>query len=235
MDETRTGISVSRSRKYVVAKDDKSDVKGPKINRTQVTALECISASGRRLHPFIIWPTSTLRSDWTIHETPGWHFGYTETGYSNRKTVLGWYRKVFDTQTKDRANGQPQVLINDGYGSHEALEVMQFCHENNIILVRFPSHSTHKVQPCDIGVFAPLKTYYGEEVDEFCRGGVIVIGKQHFTEMYSKARDKALTCRNIKAAWAKAGLYPWNPDRVLRTIPKPPAQDSSNPAADPRP
>ena len=88
MDETRTRINVSRSRKYVVAKDDKSDMKGPKTNRTQVTALEYISASGRCLHPFIIRPTSTLRSDQTIHETPGWHFGCTETGYSNRKTVL---------------------------------------------------------------------------------------------------------------------------------------------------
>jgi hypothetical protein len=135
MDEIGTRISVSRSRKYVIAKDDKSDIKGPKTNRTQVTALECISASGRYLHPFIIWPTSTLRSDWTIHKTLGWHFGCTETGYSNRKTVLEWYRKVFDPQIKDRASGRPRVLINDGYKSHEALEVMQFCYENNIILV----------------------------------------------------------------------------------------------------
>jgi hypothetical protein len=154
---------------------------------------------------------------------------------SQNRLGMVLYRKVFDPQTRDRANGRPRGLINDGYGSHEALEVMQFCHENNIILVQFPSHSTHKVQPCDIGVFAPLKTYYGEEVDELCRGGVIAIGKQHFTEMYSKARDKAFHCRNIKAAWAKAGLYPWNPDRVLRTIPKPPAQDSRNPEDDPRP
>jgi hypothetical protein len=38
MDETGTRISVSRSRKYVVAKDDTEDVKGPKVNRVQITA-----------------------------------------------------------------------------------------------------------------------------------------------------------------------------------------------------
>ena len=100
MDETRIRISISRSRKYVVAKDDIEDVKGPKVNRIQITALECISADGRCLDPLILWPASTLRSDWTIHQTPGWHFGYTESGYSNRKTVLEWYCRVFDPQTK---------------------------------------------------------------------------------------------------------------------------------------
>jgi DDE superfamily endonuclease len=113
---------------------------------------------------------------------------------------------------------------------------MEFCHEHNIILVQFPSHSTHKLQPCDIGVFAPLKNYYSEGIDALCRGGVIAIGKQHFTEMYSKSRAKALTNRNIKAVWAKAGIYPGNPDRVLRTILKPLAENSfSKPTANPLP
>jgi hypothetical protein len=30
--------------------------------------------------------------------------------------------------------------------------------------------------------------------------------------------------RNITAAWAACGLFPLNPDRVLRVTPKPPAQ-----------
>ncbi|KAH7060971.1 hypothetical protein BKA63DRAFT_497839 [Paraphoma chrysanthemicola] len=38
------------------------------------------------------------------------------------------------------------------------------------------------------------------------------------------ARDRALTKRNITAAWAAAGLFPFNPDRVLRDTPKPPAE-----------
>ncbi|KFZ24290.1 hypothetical protein V502_01230 [Pseudogymnoascus sp. VKM F-4520 (FW-2644)] len=38
------------------------------------------------------------------------------------------------------------------------------------------------------------------------------------------ARDKAFTKRNITAAWAASGLFPFNPDRVLKTILKPLAQ-----------
>src|SRR5205823_14758024 len=60
--------------------------------------------------------------------------------------VDGWYRNVFDPQTKSRAKGRPRLLINDGFGPHESLEVMQFCHENSIILARLPSYTSHKLQ-----------------------------------------------------------------------------------------
>jgi hypothetical protein len=50
------------------------------------------------------------------------------------------------------------------------------------------------------------------------------VGKEHFTYLYSPARDQALTSRNIRAGWMKAGLFPFNPDRVLRDIRKPLAE-----------
>jgi len=56
------------------------------------------------------------------------------------------------------------------------------------------------------------------------RGGVGTVGKQHFTYLYSPAREKALTMRNILAAWRGSGLFPFNPNRVLADIPKPPAE-----------
>lgn len=54
MDETGTRLSVPTSRKYVVGKNGTEDVRGPKVNRIQVTALECISMDGRCLEPLII-------------------------------------------------------------------------------------------------------------------------------------------------------------------------------------
>jgi hypothetical protein len=79
----------------------------------------------------------------------------------------------------------------------------------------------HKLQPCDVGVFSPLKAAYRDQVERLYRGGVINVGKEHFTSLYSPARERALTSRNIKAAWAASGLFPFNPDRVLRDTPKP--------------
>lgn len=131
---------------------------------------------------------------------------------------------MFDPQTRAKANGKPRVLISDSFGTHETLEILEFGLENNIILCRLPSHTSHKVQPCDVAVFAALKAAYRDQVDRLGRGGVYSIGKEDFTSLYSPARVKAFTKRNITQAWAATGLFPFNPDRVLRGISRPHVQ-----------
>jgi hypothetical protein len=54
-----------------------------------------------------------------------------------------------------------------------------------------------------------------------------MVGKEHFTYLYSPARDRALTSRNIRAGWSAAGLFPFNPERALRDVPKPVAEVGS--------
>ena len=71
--------------------------------------------------------------------------------------------------------------------------MLEYCFENNIILCRLPSHTSHKLQPCDVAVFAPLKAAYRGQVDRLERPGTNAIGKEHFTSLYSPARERALT------------------------------------------
>lgn len=221
MDETGVMLSMLGAIKVLVGKDDRRDYRGAGEKRTMVTAIECISASGEALSPMIIWPASTHRSNCTTYPTPGWVYAFSETGYNDSYLTLEWMKRVFDPQTKARANGKPRVLICDGFGTHETLEVLEFCLENNIILCRLPSHTSHKTQPCDVAVFGPLKTAYSDQVERLYHSGVTVVLKEHFTSLYSPARETAMSKKNILAGWAKAGLFPFNPDRVLRTLEKP--------------
>jgi hypothetical protein len=50
---------------------------------------------------------------------------------------------------------------------------------------------------------------------------VNTISKEHFTSLYSLARARAFTLKNIKASFAICGLFPLNLDRVLRSMPAP--------------
>ena len=133
---------------------------------------------------------------------------------------------VFDPATRARADGKPRVLITNGFGPYDSLEVMTFCFENNITLCRLPSHTSHKLQPCNVGVFGPLKAAYREQVEHLFRGGAETVGRQHFTLLYNRARECALTERNICSSWSRAGLYPLNPDRVLREMPLPALEEN---------
>lgn len=165
MDETGVMLSMPGSVKVLIGKDDRRDYRGARIKRTTVTAIECISADGRYLKPMIIWPATTHRSNWTIFPTPGWQYACSESGYTDSKISLEWLTQIFDPQTRERANQQPRVLICDGFGTHETLEILEFCFENQIILCRLPSHTSHWLQPCDRAIFAPLKSAYRERVD----------------------------------------------------------------------
>jgi hypothetical protein len=193
------------------------------LNRGFVSR-RCVSANGKYLNSMIIWPAATHRANWVTHPTPGWHYAYSDSGYTDSYISLQWLKLVFDTQTKQRANQKSRVLIYDGFGTHETLEILEFCFENNIILCRLPSHTSYKLQPCDISMFGPLKAAYRDQVERLERGCVGTIGKEHFTYLYSPARNQALTSKNIRAGWVKAGLFPFNPDKVLSDIPKPPAK-----------
>ena len=75
-----------------------------------------------------------------------------------------------------------------------------------------------------MAAFAPLKAAYRDQVDRLEQGGVNTIGKEHFTSLYSPARERAFTPKNIKAGFAASGLFPFNPDRVLRSMPIPLAE-----------
>jgi hypothetical protein len=228
MDETGVMLSMLGSVKVLVGKDDMRNYRGARVKRTMVTAIECISADGRYLDPLVIWPATTHRSNWTTFPTPGWHYGCSESGYTDSKISLEWLTRVFDPQTREQANGKPRVLICDGFGTHETLEILEHCFANNILLCRLPSHTSHKLQPCDIAVFAPLKVAYRDNVERMERGGVNTIGKQHFTSLYSPARAAAFTRRNILAGWSKGGLFPFNPQRVLKDLQKPSSTGPAN-------
>lgn len=145
MDETGVMLSMLGSVKVLVGKDDMRTYRGAQVKRTLVTAFECISADGRSLLPMIIWPGTTHRSNWTTFPTPGWHYACSESGYTDSHISLEWMRRVFDPQTRERASGLPRLLICNGFGTHETLEILEHCFTNNIILCRLPSHTSHRL------------------------------------------------------------------------------------------
>jgi hypothetical protein len=81
-----------------------------------------------------------------------------------------------------------------------------------------PAHSSHILQPLDVGCFAGLKRSYGSLVEQKNGLGVNHIDKQDFLPPYQQAHAKALHEKNIKSGFAATGLVPYDPDRVLSTL-----------------
>ena len=74
---------------------------------------------------------------------------------------------MFDRETKAKARSSYRLLILDGHGSHVTMDFINYCDQNKILLVIYPPHSTHTLQPLDVVMFAPLAAAYKAELASF--------------------------------------------------------------------
>ncbi|KAI5733985.1 hypothetical protein M8J77_001063 [Diaphorina citri] len=60
---------------------------------------------------------------------------------------------------------KPVLLLLDGHASHpKNLELIKMARDNNVVLLLwFPPHCTHRMQPLDVSLMGPLSTYYEQE------------------------------------------------------------------------
>ena len=62
-----------------------------------------------------------------------------------------------------------RLLIVNGHGSHVKSPFIAFCIAHLIVLMILPSHSLHKTQPLDVGIFGPLKHYLAKQTERAAR------------------------------------------------------------------
>ena len=54
---------------------------------------------------------------------------------------------------------KPVLLLLDNHATHVHIDVISFAKQNHIVLLSYPPHCSHKLQPLDVSVFGPLKKY----------------------------------------------------------------------------
>jgi hypothetical protein len=81
-----------------------------------------------------------------------------------------------------------------------------------------PPHSSHLLQPLDVGCFSPLKRAYSREVKALIRYYINYITKLEFLPAFKAAYDQLFTSANICSAFRGAGLVPLLPDAVLSKL-----------------
>ena len=207
-------------------------------NREWVTSIECINSGGWALPPCIIFKGKVHIEGWYEDEilSRNWRIEVNDNGWTTDKIGLRWLEKVFIPATNGRTTGRYRLLILDGHGSHLTPHFDEICSQNDIIPICMPPHSSHLLQPLDVGCFSPLKRAYGRLVEDKMRLGFNHIDKLDFLEAYPQARMGAFKAETIKNSFAAAGLIPFDPERMLGKLniqlktPTPPGSQSTNSA-----
>ena len=81
-----------------------------------------------------------------------------------------------------------------------------------------PAHSSHLLQPLDVGCFGPMKKAYNKEIEYLVQARITHITKEDFFPAFKKAFDTTITNFNIKGGFRGAGLVPLNPQNVLSRL-----------------
>ena len=136
-----------------------------------------------------------------------------EKGYTDAGISLAWF-KLFELDTHEKSNGNYRVLFLDGHSSHLTTDFIDYAIEHSIILVCSPPHGTHVYQTLDVGIFGVLKMNWGEACQKWAETHLEKIGKNNFFGIYGAVHTTSLTPSNIKSAWRKAGIVPFNLDVV---------------------
>ncbi|XP_072380582.1 uncharacterized protein [Diabrotica undecimpunctata] len=107
------------------------------------------------LPPFIVFKGCAVQARWTSEAAfPETVYSVSANGWMEETQFYNWFHSIFVKWVKDlRATkhlpDQKVLLLYDGHKSHIRLRIIECALENKIVLVKFPSHLTDRLQPLD--------------------------------------------------------------------------------------
>ena len=77
---------------------------------------------------------------------------------SDNSSYLEWFKFFL----RSIPPAKPVLLIQDGHTSHISIEFMELTCANDACVLCLPAHTTHLLQPLDVGAFKSLKAYFSK-------------------------------------------------------------------------
>lgn len=200
---------------YIITRERGNDPiqSGSNTNRDFCTAIETICADGSVMPPFLILRAKVHLEKWYTHTNiPGdYTVAVSDSGYNNDELSIE-YIKTFNNFTSRRQIGVWRLLIFDGFGSYSTKEVIDYCDAHNI------AHTTHNLQPLDVGVFQAYKEYYRNVVERATRERCLDFNKLEFLYEIKDVRRDTMKPSTIRKAFELTGIYPFDLERVLYKV-----------------
>ena len=146
-----------------------------------------------------------------------------DSGWSNsdifRRYLSDHFLKFVPARTD-----QHILLLLDGHKSHVSIGLVEWAHSHNIILFILPAHTghtSHVLQPMDVGCYGPFQRIYNAECHKFTRQSSCTITRYDVCELSSKVYYRALSAEYLQSAFQKIGIFPFNPSVISRDVLKP--------------
>ncbi|KAL8366626.1 hypothetical protein RB595_010475 [Gaeumannomyces hyphopodioides] len=190
-------------------------------HRNLVTIMETCSAAGATIPPFIIMAGICINEKHVCNSLePGTTLTTSENGWTDDLIALDWLDH-FLQHAKPASPNEYRLLLIDNHGSHLTLPFWEKCQAEKIVVFPLPPHTTHKLQPFDVGIFSTFKAAHQRDLAQQIEQGAVDYDREEFFDGLHNMRQRAFKVSTIKSAWSKCGLLPFNPEVVLDNLEDP--------------
>lgn len=218
--------TVKGENRWVIAELDlESGVNSPENAETTsqrhgpVTAIECVSFSGKPLDPLLFFKYTGRMEVWVDYSAPGladWQYLPANEHDTKAQISLHWLEHLFLPQTAPTGENEPRILILDGDSNLVSDEFTLMCALNDVHLLHLVPSASHVLLPVQSSIFTQTKAAYKEKYHSLDFKGLETEDSEQLVfEYYSRVRLEGLGVRNIKSAFSLSGLWPVNVDRPL--------------------
>ena len=208
-----TGVTTVQRPAPVVASKGKKQVGAiTSAERGQlVTVCTAINAVGNFVPPMFVFPRKYFKDHFIRDGPPGCAGTANTSGWMIAENFLEFLQHFVNHVHPSKA--KPVLLLLDNHHSHLAIDVINYAKDNGIIMLSFPPHCTHRLQPLDITVYGPFKKQINSVQDRWMRANP---GKtMTIYDVPSITRDAwplAASANNICNGFKRSGISPFNPD-----------------------
>ena len=132
-----------------------------------------VALSGIAYTSQLIWPLKNEPDEFVGLSSHQLKVTYSPSAWQTNNSFLEYLsqnclKDVLEIRKARHQEEMPIILFLDGHASHKTIDVEEFCRANNIKIVFYPPHTSHRLQVLDCHLNATLKEKVGYYL-ELCR------------------------------------------------------------------
>lgn len=206
-----TGLTtVQKPRKIVASKGVKQVGALTSAERGELITIGLsVSADGKSVPPMMIFPRKNYK-DYFLRGAPVGSIGVSNPSGWMTETEFCTYIRHFVKYSRSTVD-RPVLLLLDNHGSHLSIEAISYAKDHGVVMLSFPPHCSHKLQPLDRSVYGPFKKYASESQDGWLRnnpGKTMTI--YDLPQIAAEALSRAASPVNIANGFKVAGIVPFD-------------------------
>ena len=166
------------------------------------------NANGMSIPPYFVFKGARFLPELLTNSVTGSADTVSATGWSNSQI----FKEYLDHFLRFSQGQGTKLILFDGHRSHVNPDTIAWAQRHDTVLFVLPPHTSWILQPLDVACFGPFSRQYHFEAKIFMsQHPGQVISRYNVAEIVSRAYCVGLSPSNLKSAFQKCGIYPFNP------------------------